>query len=82
MSDIVPNSALAEAVESLKQLNEQPSPRPTMEQISQELNTWLQKHGVTLQVVAIGLRTGQPSPIDDFLPTTHQATVTLVEAKQ
>lgn len=58
----------------------QPQP-PTMEQISQELNAWLQERGVTLQVVAIG-RSGQPSPIDDFLPTTHQATVTLVKVQK
>lgn len=57
-------------------------PQPTMEQISQELNAWLQERGVTLHVVAIGFRSGQPSPIDDFLPTTHQATVTLIKVQK
>lgn len=57
-------------------------PKLTIEQISQELNAWLQERGVSLQVVAIGFRSGQPSPIDDFLPTTHQATVTLVKVQK
>lgn len=60
---------------------EQPK-QPTIEQISQELNAWLQEHGVSLQIVVIGLRTGQPSPIDDFLPPTHQATMTLVKVQK
>ena len=61
---------------------EQAAPQPTIEQISQELNVWLQERGVSLQVVAIGLRSGQPSPIADFLPPSHQATMTLVKVKQ
>ena len=62
-----------------EELNQE-QPEPTMEQISQELNDWLQSRGVTLQIVAIG-RTGTPSPIDDFMPVTHQASVTLVKTK-
>lgn len=61
---------------------EQQSPQPTMEQISQELNAWLQERGVTLQVVAVGVRTGQPCAIDDFLPPSHNATVTLVKVQK
>lgn len=61
---------------------EQPLPQPPMEQISQELNAWLQERSVTLQVVAVGFRSGLPSPIDDFLPTTHQATVTIVKVQK
>lgn len=81
MNDIIPNSELSEAVDSLKKLSE-PTPQQTIEQISQELNAWLQERGVTLQIVAIGFRSGQPCPIDDFLPTTHTATVTIVKATQ
>lgn len=59
---------------------EQTQPQPTMEQISHELNTWLASRDVALQIVAVGLRSGQPCPIDDFLPTTHTATITIVKA--
>lgn len=65
---------MSEALEQPKQ--------PTIEQISQELNAWLQERGVTLQIVAVGKRTGQPCPIDDFLPASHDATVTIVKVQK
>ena len=57
-------------------------PQPTMEQLSKELNDWLSARGVTLQVIAIGKRTMSPCAIDDFLPGTHEASVTLVKVVQ
>lgn len=65
----------------MSEVAEQPK-QPTMEQISQELNAWLQERGVSLQIVAVGKRTGQPCAIDDFLPTSHDATVTLVKVQK
>lgn len=59
---------------------EQTQPQPTMEQISHELNTWLESRGVTLQIIAIGLRTSQPCAIEDFMPVTHKAEITIVKA--
>lgn len=53
---------------------------PTIEQISQELNDWLASRGVSLQIIAIGLRTGQPCAIEDFMPVTHKAEITIVKA--
>lgn len=58
------------------------SPQPTIEQVGQELNDWLVSRGVTLQVIAIGLRTGQPCAIEDFMPVTHKAEITIVKATQ
>jgi len=57
-------------------------PQPTLEQISQQLNNWLTVHGVSLQIVAVGQRTGQPCAIDDFLPASHIASVTLVKTQK
>lgn len=56
-------------------------PQPTMEQIGNDLNEWLKSRGVTLQVVAIG-RSGTPVPIEDFMPPTHQATITLAQVQK
>lgn len=56
-------------------------PKRTIEQLSQELNNWLQSRGVTLQIVAIG-RSGTPVPIDDFMPPSHQATITLAQVQK
>lgn len=82
MPELATRSArMSEPTEQTEQ-TEQTKAQPTMEQISQALNAWLAERGVALQVVAIGSRTGQPSPIDDFLPATHHATVTLVKVQK
>lgn len=51
--------------------------QPDLQQIGAQLSEWLKDKGVTLQVVAIGKRTGQACAIDDFLPDSHVASITL-----
>lgn len=49
---------------------------PTIQQHLEELTQWLAARGVVIGVVAQGVRTGQLSAIEDFMPTTgsHVAT--------
>lgn len=60
---------------------EQPKPK-TMEEISQDLERWLSERGVTFKIIALGKRTGQPCAIEDFLPPTHDVTVTLIRVQK
>lgn len=76
---ILPTQRLKGLQDELNQINKV---QPTIEQIGQELNAWLQERNVSLQIVAVGKRTGQPCPIDDFLPPSHDATVTLVKVQK
>lgn len=69
-----------ELSETAENNSTQPQALP-IEQISNDLNTWLSERGVTLVVVAIGNRTGQPCAIDDFLPTSHTASITLAKVQ-
>lgn len=48
------------------------------EQLHRELDAWLAERGVTAVIMARGRRSGQLSPLVDFLPDTHDATIVLV----
>lgn len=52
----------------------------TLEQLQAELSEWLQKNRLRPVVLARGLRSGQVSPIIDFLPPTHEAVFVLEQA--
>lgn len=59
-----------------------PDARPTPEQAMQAVQAYLSAHGYALTVVAIGLRSGQPSPLIDYIPTTHRVDFDIVEMRQ
>lgn len=49
-----------------------------IEQLRIAFDAWLAEHGVQPLVVARGRRSGQLSPIDDFMPDSHEASFVLV----
>lgn len=59
----------------------QPETPKTLEQLQTELSEWLQKNRLRPVILARGLRSGQASPIVDFMPPTHEAILTLEQAQ-
>lgn len=57
-----------------KESNEAPK---TLDRHAAELDAWLKERGLVPVVVARGRVSGGLSPIDDFMPATHDAVFTL-----
>ena len=53
----------------------------TLAQLQAELQAWLDKHHLQPVISARGLRTGNLSPIADFMPVTHDAVVSFQQVQ-
>jgi len=62
----------------------EPTKAPTIQELATELQQWCAQRGVVIGVVAQGVRSGQPSAIEDFMPVSgsHVATWALQFVKK